>query len=319
MKTIRLENINREDVIGLDIQHGHIVASHFRRERNKLILGQLAIGEYDENASEKQLALAIRALWKKEKLPTRTVNTCLHSHSLLIRYFHYENLTEDELPQALALEAEEALQYPANQISIDWQLDPRTGAKKPGTTQLSGTLIAAPRNIVEKHLNLIQSAGLYSIRVETSCSALSNLYSVFVKNEAIIPVCLINLSERSADIIMSSKDGSYPRTLFSTDSLWEHNIDYLLENIQNSLLYYHIKLKNPPIEKIILAGRIPSAGDLLKKRLEQETRLPIEVLDIYDNPRLPCAQNLQNQRPQHSLNVATGIGLGLQKDDYELV
>lgn len=318
MKAAWLERIKNEDVVGLDFHHGHIVASHFLSTQTGPKLERLAIGEYDLNASDKERAASIRALWKKEKLPTRTVSTCLHSRALVVRYFRYENLNMDELPQALALEAEEALQCSSNNISMDWQLNPTAPNIGNQTTELSGTLVAAPRKTVVRHLKLVKSAGLYSIRIKASCSALSNLYTFLNQNRPTTPTCLINLSEQTADIVMHSNGCNYPRTLFSASETWENNQDYLLENIQNALLYYHLKLKNPPIERILLTGRIPESNGLIKK-LAQETALPIERLNLCDHPRLTCRSCSENKKPDGICNVATGIGLGLKRSNYELV
>lgn len=308
----------REDVVGLDVNDGRVVASHFTFKKNKPILKQLAVGEYDSQLPDRQISRAIREIWKREKLPTRTVQSCLHSRSLIVRYFRYENLNSDELPQALALEAEEALQQPSDEICMDWQLNPSRPAVSNEQTELSGTLIAAPRKTVIRHLNLIKAAGLYSIRVETSCSALSNLYSFLTKDQPPPPVCLINLTERTADIIMRSNGSNYPRTLFSANERWEENTSYLLENIQNALLYYHLKLKQPPIEKVLLTGRI-SKPDELQRELSKETTLPVEILDPCSAPQLGTQHLSLDRSKPNPCNLVTGVGLGLRRTDYELV
>ena len=298
----------------MDFHHDHIVASHFITTPDGPRLNKLAVGQYKTGMTDRQIAEAIREFWKKEKIPTRTVCTCLHSRALVIRYFNYQNLSMDELPHVLALEAEEALQCDAGHIAMDWQLN-QTSAQ---TSGLSGTLIAAPRKTITRHLNLIKAAGLYSIRVDASCSALSNLYSFLNKNSPSRPVCLISLTERAADIVMCSNEGAYPRSLFSADKQWKDNQDYLLENIQNALLYYHLKLKNPPIEQILMIGKTSQMNDFQKK-LTQQTALPVTHLNITDNPILQYNQPEPDCRQDWNCNLATGIGLGLRKEDYELV
>ncbi|MBC8206072.1 MAG: hypothetical protein ISR84_00050 [Kiritimatiellales bacterium] len=309
-----LDRIRQEDVAGLDFHHDHIVASHFITTPDGPRLNKLAVGQYESGMTDREMAAEIRAFWKKEKLPTRTVCTCLHSQALVIRYFNYKNLSMDELPPVLALEAEEALQCDSANIAMDWELN-QTSAQPSG---LSGTLFAAPQKTITRHLNLIKAAGLYSIRVEASCSALSNLYSFLNKNSQTRPVCLVSLNEWTADIVMCSNEGAYPRSVFSADKQWKDNQDYLLENIQNALLYYHLKLKNPPIEQILLIGKISQMNDFQKK-LSQQTALTVTRLNVTDNPLLQFSQPEPGYQQDWNCNLATSIGLGLRKEDYELV
>ena len=314
MKPTWINNRWQEDVIGLDINHGRIVASHFSIHDNQPVLDRLALGEFSPGLSNRQMAASIRSFWKKEKLPTRTVRTCLHSRSLVIRYFQYQNLTVDELAQTLLLEAEEVLQQPAEKLCIDWHLNPFEDVTPNHLTKLSGILVAAPRETVTRHLKLIQDAGLYSINVEISCSALYNFYSYFNEGDDPAPICLINLADQTADIVMLSDSGLYPRTLVSSDNCWKDNTGYLLENIQNALLYYHLKTKQHPIEKIVLVGRIPDHENF-HQALAEKTELPVSILDINSKPRM-FINNRVLSIPS-TFNVATGIGLALGRSVHE--
>ncbi len=315
MSAAWIKRWKQEDIIGLDINDGHIVAAHFLLKKTGPVLNRLAVGKYDPTQPDQKIAQTIRDLWKKENFPTRTVCTCLHSRSLMVRGFHYKNVDLDELPQTLALKAEEALQSPLNEISMDWQLN--SSKSNEVSTELSGTLMAAPRKTVARHLKLIQKAGLYSIHVETSCTALNNLYSLLTENQMPHPVCLINLTNRTADIIMRSNGGNYPRTLFSAGKPWDENMEYLLENIKDALLYYHLKLKHHPVQKLYLTGKIPKP-DELQRELSKESTLPVEILDIRSDSRLICKKNLFDRKKHPPCNLETGIGLGLKRNPHEL-
>ncbi len=125
MKTVRNSLLGcEEDVAGLDINYGRVVASHFSRTGSDLWMDRLAAGEFSPQLSDRQIAAWLRSFWKKEKLPTRTVRTCLHSRSLIVRYFNYRNLNIDELPQTLSLEAEEAPAAAVDELVFDRHLNP---------------------------------------------------------------------------------------------------------------------------------------------------------------------------------------------------
>ncbi|HPR82280.1 MAG TPA: pilus assembly protein PilM [Pontiellaceae bacterium] len=295
-----------EDVIGLDINYGRVVAAHFSNAGSGFQMDRLAAGEFPVEFTDQQLAKWLRVFWKKEKLPGRTVRTCLHSRSLIVRYFNYKNLTTDELAQTLRLEAEEALQKPANELCFDWHVNPVETARK--SVELSGFLAAVPRKTITRHLNLMRAAGLYSIHVEIGCSALYNFYTRLRDETDTSPVCLINLADRTADIIMLSNSGIYPRTLFSANDSWDKNLGYLMENIQNALLYYHLKTNQHPMEKIVLIGRIPDKENF-SRTLAKNTALPVNILNPGADPRI--AVDRLNLSIPETFNVATGIGLAL--------
>ena len=306
-----------EHAIGLDINQNRIVATHFVRTGQGLMLDQLAVKEYASGSSDRDISKHIRELWKSRRFSTHTVCSCIQSHAHIVRYFRYNNLTLAELPQALALEAEESLQLPPGDVVMDWCLNNSNGAEGSETEEeLSGVLVAVPRQQVLQHINLLRAGGVYPVNIEVSCSALTNLCQFMTPSAAQSAVCLVNLSERSADIVILSNGESYPRTLFSVKDRWEDNMEYLLENIKDALLYYHLRVKKTPVKKILLTGRMPDLPTLVD-RLARATALPVEVPDLCSDPRLAPAIQREPAKLLKNCNLVTGLGLGLRKPQNE--
>jgi len=301
-----------EHAIGLDINYDRIVATHFIRTAQGLMLDQLAVKEYVPGSPDKVIAQHLRELWKGRRFSTHTVCSCLHSHSQIVRYFSYNNLTPEELPTALALEAEEALQQPPGQVVMDWCLNPALEAEH----ELSGVLIAIPRQKVLRHISMLRAGGVYPVNIEVGCSALGHLQHFMTLSETQPAVCLVNLAERTADVVVLSKGKNYPRALFSVKDRWEDNMGYLLENIKDALLYYHLKVKQAPVEKILLTGRMPDAAALVAA-LAKATSMKVEVLDLFSDPRLAPALKRESPQTLKHCNLVTGLGLGLRMPQYE--
>ena len=113
----------KENIAGINIADGVIsVARVIRRSRKKIQLTHAGWTEYAPDASEDEIALSIRKIWKAAKIPTKTVCVGLHSQSLCLKYFRYPDLSPMELTSALKLEAEETLQLPPEQIMLDGHL-----------------------------------------------------------------------------------------------------------------------------------------------------------------------------------------------------
>ncbi|GEM_PF-2444568 len=306
-----------EHAVGLDINFGRITAAHFVQTSEALTLNKLASTRYDPEMPDKELAGKLHEFWKKEKLPSRTVCTCLHSRALAIRPFAYKNLTRDELPHALSLEAEEALQKHPGEISMDWHLAPTAPDETGHRAELAGTLVAAPHKTVQRHLDLIKAAGLYSISVEVSCSALHRLYCFLTREQASGPACVVNLADRTADIMMCSNGNSYPRTIFSAGDGWESNLDYLANNIQDALLHYDMKRKHAPATKILLTGQL-AGQDALTARLQEETGLPVDIWDVFSEMERSGADPQVRQNVGEPYSPAAALGLGLRRPAQEI-
>jgi hypothetical protein len=304
-----------EHAVGLDVNDGQIVASHFTGHNGGLLLDVLAMETVNPALSRKELAHCIRTFWKKHKLPTRTVCTSLHSPSTIARPVSYTNVLEDELPRVLSLEAEEALQLPPEEISLSWHLNP---AKQTG--EISGALIAAPRKTVRNHIKLIQMAGLYPINVEIDCSAVINLYDFLNPTEDPLPVCIINLTSQIAGIVILANGAAYPRIVFSGNKNgWQDNLDYLIANVESALLHYQLKVKGDPVSKLILTGH--PLPDKAMNRFIEAMSISVERWSPASEEKMPSSDHLKKMlSPEEmtSFNLSTALGLGLRHPKREL-
>jgi len=274
---------SHEDVIGLDIGDTTVVASRVgRRHSGQIELREAGWVDFDAGASEKQLAAAIRRLWRENGFSTYTVCSCLRSRSAVLKYFKYPNLSEDELSSALRLEAEDALQLSLDKIVIDWHVNRRSADGEAGNGQrdTEGVLVAFPRSEVDRHLAVLQSAGLYPVVVDTACMAVSNLFFELGGRRNPDEVeCLINLAKKFVDVAILFDDKCiYPRTIISRSAVWEEAVDYLIANLKDALKFYQFKLRQKPVQRLILCGRIPSKEDFLNK-LQETVGLPVEIWD----------------------------------------
>jgi len=303
--------VKDEHAVGLNVHDGHIVASHFTKHNSGLLLNALAMETYDPALSDKELARCIRTFWKKNKLPTRTVCTSLHTPSLIVRAFSYTNVLPDELHRVLSLEAEEALQLPLERISLSWHINPEN---RKNEKEITGVLIAAPRKTVLQHIKLIQAAGLYPVNVEFDCSAVINLYDFLNENTEPSPVCLVNLTTNMAGIVVLSNGSAHPRIVYSgSENGWQDNLDYLIENIDSALLHYQLKTTGDPVSKLLLTGNTLHNKEV--ERIADAMTVPVERWNLNSEDkmaRLHLSKSVKLPEEMDAFNLATGLGLGLR-------
>ena len=306
-----------ESIAGINLTDGVVsVARVVRHGRQKISLTHGGWMEYAPDASEEEIAKVIRTLWKKTKMPTRTVCVGLQSHSLCLKYFKYPDLAPRELTSALHLEAEETLQLPPEQIMLDWHINrPRNNPYTQLGEQLQGVLVAVEKKQVNRLLNLIKMAGLYPVLMDVGCTAICNLY-LALRGETVntdSAVCVVNLSRYNADIsILYNDHYIYPRTIISRSAEWESKVQYLIENISDALLYYHVKVDKTPVTQLVLTGHVPSAPEFVAQ-IHDMIGLPTEVWSPLrdENFRIAAGVKSKKQDAASPLMITT-LGLGLR-------
>jgi Tfp pilus assembly PilM family ATPase len=311
--------VRDENIAGINVGDGFVSASHIvRRGRKKIALTHAGWLEYAPDAADSEIVQVIRKLWKRCRMPTRTVCVGLQSRSLCLKYFKYPDLSQMELVSALKLEAEETLQLPPEQIMLDWHLNrPRNDPYTQHGEQLQGVLVAVSRDQVVRRMNLVKKAGLLPVMMDVGCTSLCNLFltlrgdSVNVENA----VCVVNLSRYNADIAVLYNDHYiYPRTIISRSAEWVSKVQYLIENISDALLYYHVKVDKTPVNRLILTGFVPDSADFVGQ-IHDTIGLPTEVWNPLQEKNFSISMNVSKSAMGKGITtplMTTSLGLGLR-------
>ena len=307
-----------ENIAGINIADGAISCARVvRRSGGKIGLTHAGFAEYEPDAPDGEIAKVIRRLWKKSRMPTRSVCSGLHSRSLCVKYFKYPELDERELASALLHEAEESLQLAPEQIAYDWHLNrPRSSTTAGVDGQLNGVLIAVPKKEVVRQLCLLQAAGLFPVMTDVGCTSLCNLYLALRggkvnENNA---VCVVNLARFNADIsILYNDHFIYPRSVISRSAEWSSKVQYLIENISDALLYYHVKVANAPVTQLVLTGALPETEGFVAQ-IHDTIGLPTEVWSPAHDKNFAVSHSVQSSK-QYDINnplMTASMGLGLR-------
>ena len=308
----------QESIAGINIGDGFVSASRVvRKGRRKIMLTHAGWMEYSPDASDAEIVQVIRKLWKKCKMPTKTVCAGLQSQSLCLKYFKYPDLSPMELTSALKLEAEETLQLPPEQIMLDWHLNrPKNDPYTQLGEQLQGILVAVSKDQVNRRMTLLKKAGLYPVVMDIGNTSLCNLY-LALRGDKVSPdnaVCVVNLSRYNADIsILYNDHYIYPRTIISRSAEWASKVQYLIENISDALLYYHVKVDKTPVTQLVLTGFVPPNPDFVAQ-IHDTIGLPTEVWSPLNDENFQIAHSVKNSKVCDVVTplMTTSLGLGLR-------
>lgn len=280
--------LNGADVVGLDISERSVAAVQLRRKpKGRWEVRNAGVRELALGASDRDVARVIHGLWRQNGITCSTVCSCLRSPSLLVRHFKAPLLTDAEILSAFQLAAEEALQMPADQFYLDWHLFGRAGVPVPRAKEdpTEGFFVAVPHPEAQRHLDLLEAAGLHAVILDVGCTAIANLYMMcHGPTPAGAATCLMNVQDHCVDLaILNGNNFLYPRSIYLPTQVWAEALDKLVENIRHELKYFEFKLFQHPVKKMVLMGSA-ACDRHLADHLQETLALPVELWNPLQDP-----------------------------------
>lgn len=298
-------NWSTSDIAGIEFGDTHIAIARLREKAS----GAYAVthagwANYEPAAPMQVKAEAVKALWKRTRMPTRTVCAALRSSSMVVRSFSVPAMTVDEVRRVLDLQAEEALQLSRQEIVVEWLVNHEEGTSPQSGRGITGIYAAAPVKDVDSALELLHAADLDPVILDIRALAVANLRAALKGADAAdYPLCLVNISPHSADIILQHAPGViYPHTVYCRASTWDDTPEFLVENIRDVLRYGEYKLGWNPVTRVVLAGQVLE-GSVLQKRVREALNLEVQVWE-------PWEECLELSRPVKRLLSRECIGDG---------
>ncbi|MDO8435362.1 MAG: type IV pilus assembly protein PilM, partial [bacterium] len=138
------------------------------------------IGKLEGTAQLEGVARLLKELAKRAKVSTNKVIAGLPGFSIFSSIINLPKMSERELAEAVRWEAKKFIPLELEDVILDWKvLKPMTGAAaesqagegKPAHERI--LLTAAPRALVQKYIDVIQSAELEFVSLETESFALT--------------------------------------------------------------------------------------------------------------------------------------------------
>jgi len=265
----------KETVAGLDIGEDYIGGARLSlKEGADIHIAKIGHIEKKPGSSNHDQAKAIKRLWRKYRIDTHTVVSCLRSPSVAMKHFKYSSLSTSDLSSAISLEAEQVFQRPKDELYIDWHIYPD---KNPNVSE--GVLVAAPKEDVENHLAILRMAGLYPIALDVGPMAIGNLFLKLRPINKDEVACVVSVDKHTLDMCILSREARiYPRSVYSKATPLSERIEYIVENIDEFLRYYEFKLRKPPPTRLVVTGGL-ATDKSLSGLIEKSLKIPVEFWD----------------------------------------
>ncbi len=112
---------------------------------------------------------AIRQCAENAKVETADCVVSIVESQVVSRLIELPNLTDKELAAAINWEAEQYIPMPIRDVNLQYKVVSRGET----TGKISVLLIAAPKRVIEKYINIVRGAGFKAVALETESLALA--------------------------------------------------------------------------------------------------------------------------------------------------
>ncbi len=344
-----MESFNQEqNYFGLDLGNSSIKVAQVRELRGRPTLityGDIDMPENllssDSPIDQDRVAEYVRKLASDANVTSKNVIAALPSVASYTAIIKTPKLPLKELGESIKYQADKYIPMSLDDVKLDWAVI----GEDPNSDQLDILLVAAPNNIANKYLNIIQKAGFELLSLEINALALAR--SLTQPAQAKTTVMVVDIGTMASDIAIFT--GEVPQIVRSVGvgskairrvisqnlgldmtqadqfmkkfGLQEDKIegqvfktikpviDHIVEEIKKSIAFYTERNPESKTEKLILTGGT-SALPNLAVYIANSTQLTVEIGNPWVNISYPS--NLQESISILSLNYATALGLALR-------
>ncbi len=295
----------------------------------------------DSPVDQEKMAEIVRRICGEAGVSARNVVAALPTSSVFTTTIKTPKLSEEELANAIHLQADKYIPMPIDQVKLDWMVLSQDEA----ANEMEVFLVAAPIAVANKYLNIVQKAGFELLALETNALALIRS----MVSEASNNVVLIDFGASATDITVVSNH--LPRLIRSVNigsralvrvasqnlGLDENQamqfitkfgltqdklegqvykslkpvVDNVIEEINKSIQFVKNANPNIDIEKLIVTGGMTALPEL-PIYLANATGITVEIGNPWVNISYPA--NLQDKLSAISLNYSTAVGLAMRQE-----
>ncbi len=289
--------------------------------------------------TKEEVVQTINEVLKRSKASTRNIVTSLPPQNVFNAVLSVPKVSDRELQEAIKWEAKQYIPAPLEEVVLDWQ---KIGEDEK-TKKLEIYLVAAPKNLVKKYLEIYKMADLHPLALEIDPLALTRSListdmsalilidigayetSISVVEKGVLRFCRtitsggetitkaissnLNIEEERAEQFKKDfgvrKEKLEGEVLKSIQTI----INTLVTEIKRSIEFYKSEGKEN-IKKIILSGggaHLPELTTYLTKNLNIETKIGNPWINI-NHP-----ENITPHLNEIGASFAVAVGLAMRR------
>ena len=298
-----------------------------------------------ENEEHKRsLANSIKNLIKDVGIKTNNVAMAIPDNSIFSRIIRISVKKESDLEEAVFWATKRNVPIAPDEVQVDWSIVKQSEPLSDGVIQYDILLVAAPKLLIERYVNIAKMVGLEPILIETESLSLVRSFSSVNDNS---PSAIIDFGFKTTKFVVSFKQtllfnqtiaiGSYVLTKAIAQEFGMEEVqaeeykknygldqsqlegkiyraispimDSMINEIKRVLNAYKATNVSDMPNKVIIAGN----GSLLPNivlYLAQNLNMEVEVGNPYSKIYIP--PELKNKLPTLLPGYAVAVGLALK-------
>ncbi len=202
-------------ILGLDIGTYSVKAVELTRSGGDLVV--TGIG-WERIPGPDMVADTVNALANDRRFKARRVVTAVSGRAVIVRQVNMAEMPPDELRQNVRYEADKYIPYDVEDVQLDCQL---LGPADSG--QVRVLLVAAKRQLIDEHLDLLHRAAVKPAVVDVDSFALANAFELANQKgelaESGQTVALVDIGAFKTSIcIVSDKSECFTREVYTAGS-----------------------------------------------------------------------------------------------------
>ncbi|MFH0778492.1 MAG: type IV pilus assembly protein PilM [Candidatus Eisenbacteria bacterium] len=337
----------KKSAVGLDLGSSSVKVAEVGEDREGATLTRFGIAELlpeaivDGEIMDRQAVVdAIRNLFETKSIKNKRVATAVSGRAVIVKKILMDRLSEDDAREAIHWEAEQHVPYDVSDVVLDFQIL-KTDV---GPKQMQVLLVAAKREMVNVHSELIREAGLIPELIDVDAFAVQNALEANYDFSPEDVVAFINIGAERTNVSIVrggvphfTKDLSLgghtvaevlqrehglsqeeARQALKGETESEYNLaqlvqlacDDLIITLDRALAYLRTSNEADKLTKILLSGggsQLPGLKELLAERFESSADVANPLLRVSFDPALFPGGDATKEAP--ALTIAIGLAL----------
>lgn len=275
-------------MVGIDIGSKTIKIVELQKEGNGYNLSASGIVGYAGNTVDKMtdekdfasLGSVIKKLHAEAGVNSKDVIISIPEQLVFTRTIKFPLLTDSEIASAVKWESEQYIPIPVNEAIIQHTILSRNDKSSP--PEVIVLLVAAPRQVVERYVKVVEAAGLNPVAVETELIALTRALAPADKT-----VLLVDLGANSTDIAIASQSMlSFSRSIPIAGEAFTRAVS---QGLGISAVQAEEYKKTYGLESSQLEGKIKGALDPVLRMVVDEIKKAINYYQSEEKGESPNA------------------------------
>ncbi|NNF06259.1 MAG: type IV pilus assembly protein PilM [Candidatus Eisenbacteria bacterium] len=341
----------QKPMVGLDIGSSSIKVVQCESRAGEVHLQDYGTAELlpeaivDGEIMDRQLVVeTIQNLWESKGISAKSVSTAVSGRAVIVKKIQMERMAPEDAREAIQWEAEQHVPYDINDVSLDFQILEGNSDPK----QMDVLLVAAKREHLVAHADLIRQAGLDPLIIDVDAFAVQNIMSMNYDLSPEDVLAMVNIGAEVTNInvvqngmplytqdvslggasfveaLQKTFNISHAEALAAVKGEEQPNFDMqqvvetvaedLAVAIERSGLYLKSAGETEEIDRVLITGggtRVPGVVEFLNNRIEPSVEVADPLRRIHFDPVL-----FGDKRPEEiSPSLTVGLGLALRKVD----